>query len=149
MSSRYGDNDGEGTPYGLWRNILNRAMYDKRGQAALRELEQALLALPQQRLIAGELCDRQDVCVVGALGLHRLMRGGLTVEQALEELPHGIDTDHEIAWYGERELKLTQTLAWELGRINDEQFQALTPEARYERMLGWVRMQIAEEGTNG
>lgn len=141
--SRYEDAGEEGIPYGLWRNIVNRAIHGKRGQQALRELEQALLALPHKRLIDGELCDRRDVCVVGALGLYRKVQAGMTPEQALDDLPF-IDTDFDTAWYGRDELGLTETLAWELGRINDEKFAKLTPEERYEAMLAWVRDQLAQ-----
>jgi hypothetical protein len=41
---------------GLWRSNFKRALASKRGQAALRDLRDALLALPEKRLIEGALC---------------------------------------------------------------------------------------------
>jgi hypothetical protein len=47
--------DGKNTA-GLWRANVKRALAGKRGQAALRDLRDALLALPEKRLIEGALC---------------------------------------------------------------------------------------------
>lgn len=63
--SRFGDGDYEPTidkrgrevnTSGLWRANVKRALAGKRGQAALRDLRDALLALPEKRLIEGALC---------------------------------------------------------------------------------------------
>jgi hypothetical protein len=63
--SRFGDGDYEPIigsdgkvkdTSGLWRSNVKRALAGKRGQAALRDLRDALLALPEKRLIEGALC---------------------------------------------------------------------------------------------
>src|SRR5258708_7100863 len=52
----------------MWEANQRRSIKGRKGQSALRELEAALLALPEKRLIANEL-ERKDgeVCAVGAL----------------------------------------------------------------------------------
>ena len=63
--SRFGDGDYEPVidkrgreidTTGLWRANVARALRGRRGQAALRDLREALLALPEKRLIEGALC---------------------------------------------------------------------------------------------
>lgn len=58
--SRFNDDyeprdDGKNTA-GLWHANLTRALKSKRGRAALTDLRDALLALPEKRLIEGALC---------------------------------------------------------------------------------------------
>jgi len=73
----------------LWEANLGRAISGKRGQAALRDLEQALLEMPEKKIIRGKIADRQgQVCTVGLLALHRRTRAGedrATVLAALAE----------------------------------------------------------------
>lgn len=68
--SRFGnDGDGDYEPLdmGRWENNLRRAITGKRGQKVLRELREALLALPERRLVAGDLATPEgEVCTVGA-----------------------------------------------------------------------------------
>lgn len=63
--SRFGDGDYEpifgsdGKPKetsGLWRANVQRALKGRRGQAALRDFRDALMALPEKVLIEGALC---------------------------------------------------------------------------------------------
>jgi len=56
--SRYSEGDGEEWPNAgaLWAANVERALGGKKGQAALRELREALMALPQKRLIARAMC---------------------------------------------------------------------------------------------
>ena len=52
----------------MWMANQERSIKGRKGQAALRELEAALLALPEKRLISGELENAVgEVCAVGAL----------------------------------------------------------------------------------
>jgi hypothetical protein len=54
----------------------------------------------------------------------------------------GYDPDGEGAWEtadAGRAAGLRYSVAWHLAYLNDEEFGGLTPEARYERMLAWVR----------
>lgn len=40
---------------------------------------------------------------------------------------------------------LTYTIAWHLAYLNDEQFEEMSPEERYEATLGWVRRAQGKE----
>lgn len=61
----------------LWEANLRRAISGKRGQAALRDLEEALLEMPEKKIIRGKIADRRgQVCTVGLLALHRRTRAG-------------------------------------------------------------------------
>lgn len=54
--SRY-DEDGEASmPAELWEANLRRALSGRRGRRALAELREALMALPEHRLIGGAMC---------------------------------------------------------------------------------------------
>lgn len=71
----------------LWEANLRRAMSGKRGQAALRDLEEALLELPEKKIIRGKIADRRgQVCTVGLLALHRRTRSGEDREAVLAAL---------------------------------------------------------------
>ena len=55
-----------------WRGAVESAIRGKRGQAMLRDLVDALDALPVHRLAAGSLMTADgDYCALGALGLAR------------------------------------------------------------------------------
>lgn len=57
-----------------WRGAVKQAIRGARGQAMLRELVQALDALPAKRLVAGKLVTEDgDYCALGALGRARGM----------------------------------------------------------------------------
>jgi hypothetical protein len=55
----------------LFRANVRRSVRSKAGQAALRDLREALLALPNKRLVAHYLAKDGDVCTTGALVLKR------------------------------------------------------------------------------
>src|SRR6185369_14922087 len=52
--------------YMLWEQAVTNAMSGRRGQAALRDLEEALVALPEKRLV-DTLCKDGEVCAISAL----------------------------------------------------------------------------------
>jgi hypothetical protein len=68
--SRYCDSDGGWDDdaavlaYGRWQNNARRVFKSKRGRQALAEIRDALLALPEPRLIANALCTAADVDTV-------------------------------------------------------------------------------------
>jgi hypothetical protein len=68
--SGYSD-DNEGV--NLWRGAVNSAIRGKRGQALLRELLAALDAMPDKRLVAGELEEDGEFCALGVVGQARGM----------------------------------------------------------------------------
>jgi hypothetical protein len=139
----------------LWEASLERAMSGRRGQQSLRDLEQALLELPEKRLISGRLANEGEVCVVGALVAHRRVADGETREQVLSSLEQMIPEEDQWGytdeWEAEQEtilqaesVGLSLTIACTLSQLNDDFYKA-TPEERYEKVLAWVRARIIEE----
>lgn len=138
----------------LWDNAVRRATYSKRGQTVLREIEAALLALPEKRLIEGLLCDGTGVCAVGALAAYRQVQQGQTWPEAFAVLDESGDYDpddddsssvDDTARFAEKRLKMAFSLAWDLAFDNDHRYGGLAPEDRYERVLKWVRGRIKVE----
>lgn len=60
---------------GRYLNNARRSLAGKKGQAVLRELRTALLAMPEHRLIRGALLQDGEVCAIGAWGRYRLAQG--------------------------------------------------------------------------
>lgn len=149
---------------GRWIARAKMAIGGKRGQAVLRELEAALLAMPEKILISGAFCKEGDVCVLGALAIDRAVKAGKSREEALRDLekeascqsfrydddgkqvPERVPLEGlDALEYGEKELKLTETLTWELMEKNDEMCFDVTPQRRYEKVLEWVRENIRRD----
>lgn len=130
----------------------------------MREVEQALLALPEPRLIAGHLIETfelggwapppqplpGDVCVVGAYCAWKMGEGDIRrgkeslLRQELrslqDELEYGEDApDLEETANAGVNAGLRFTMAWELSFFNDETCGRETPEQRYDRTLAYVR----------
>lgn len=58
--------------FNLWHANCNRSLQGKRGQEELRQLRDALLALPDKRLIHGSLINADgEVCAIGAYARHK------------------------------------------------------------------------------
>lgn len=174
----------------LWHSNLTKAIKGRRGQRDLRTLEQALLELPQKRLIHGRLAKGNEVCAVAAYVVQRRVDKGEEREGVLAELRAAVRVECEVCWhyedqhgengcqrcaellaqgnqwhvnhgvcgefvdsestddYGDvtaqvgKRAGMTQTLAWQIGYMNDATFASLTPEGRYEAVLDWVREQL-------
>lgn len=113
-----------------WRGAVTSAFKGRRGQAFLRELLTALDALPEKRLIRGDLQDPYDsncVCSLGAVGRAR----GMDMERIDPE-------DHEkVAGY----FGIAHALACEIMYENDWHLRE-TPEARFIRMRAWIVREI-------
>lgn len=84
------DNDGDyedSIPWDRWEQIVSNALGGKRGQAALAEIEEALVALPEAKLIEGHLATKDSVCTIGALVAHkRAKRDGTDIATASEAM---------------------------------------------------------------
>ena len=137
-----------------WRGAVASAIRGRRGQAFLREMLAALDALPEKRLIAGDLVfdgqgdwwegqiivggdqlvtDRGEiviigeVCAMGAVGRARQL--------VMSEVdPH--DAESVADFFG-----ISGALAKEIAWVNDEDYaycELNTPEARFRRVRAWV-----------
>lgn len=124
-----------------WAGASKQALGSKRGQAALLELEAALLALPQKRLIYGHLFTNGEVCALGALALHQ----GVQILQfpAVLDDPDYDEAEPDSVDWAKAHLDLTYTLAWEVMYANDD-LAPNSPEERYAYMLRWVRSKLVK-----
>lgn len=147
MSNRIGYSDDEDFPgqFGMWQANCQRSLHGRDGQKSLRELEAALIALPNKRLIARELFDGSDCCAVGAL------------VRAKRITPKN-DPERDMDMVG-TECGMPRLVAWKVVELNDMDFSrrwapetaeygggnwvSYTPEERYAAMLSWVRSQLA------
>lgn len=130
-----------------WRGAVASAIRGKRGQALLKELEVALLNLPEKRLVAREFANpfEGDVCALGAVALKRRLEKGCSREDALKEIAAKFPEDCEAESIA-HELDIADALCKEITFLNDDDFGSrTTPEERYQHMLNWVRRNIAME----
>lgn len=148
--SRFDDGYDEDYPnqFALYHANVKRAMKGRRGQAFLKELEEALLALPEKKLIEGRLCEAGKVCAMGALALKRRTSTGEKIEDAfkwLENEAPGEGYAGDTAEFMEKHFGILQCLSIETAYTNDERCRKpWTEETRYETVLGWVRENIAK-----
>jgi hypothetical protein len=104
--SGYSD-DCDGWALVRWRGAVRQAIRGKRGQAMLRELLQALDAMPQKRLVANSLATAEgELCALGVLGHAR----GLAMASIDAEDPTAVA----------RAFGVAEALAAEVMFINDE-----------------------------
>jgi len=169
MRISYSEDEDFGGQFELWQANCRRSLHGKAGQSALRELEAALLALPDKRLIAGKMVDADgEVCAIGALAKYK---GRNLIAETREQLAQiGIDRDvDELEGDGEMEeigmeLGMPRLVAWKVVELNDvqldgctlvraegpyrwpaekpKQWVPITPEDRYEKVLAWTRRQL-------
>lgn len=168
--SRIGDYDGDESfpnEWAFWERRTRQVMSGRPFRKALDELREALLALPEKRLISsalrtvGEAADESDtwgdkkrlleeegegVCAVGAFAWHKRVKAGEDPQQAFRALPMNpdYDGDPEVTVGVGTAAGLSWTLAWTLMSHNDDTFGHLTPEQRYEAYLDWIDERIAE-----
>jgi hypothetical protein len=177
--SRYSDDyDGDEFPNqsALWQANAERALKGKRGRKALADLREALLALPEPRLIEGALCtvnaekragglgedswarrewaerieEGEGVCAIGALLWHRKVKAGMDPAEAFDSLPTLEDSNWDLdatASLAVREAGLAYSLAVNLAYRNDETYEGMTPEGRYTAFLAWIDRELAEVST--
>jgi hypothetical protein len=114
-----------------WLGAVKSAIRGKRGQKLLRDLRDALDAMPVKALIAEELVtERGEVCALGCLAQARRMDvSGVDPE----------DSDQVAKLFD-----ISPALASEIAYENDEGFYDENPERRWEWMRKWVGSQITE-----
>lgn len=166
MRISYSDEEDIPGQFALWQANCRRSLQGKKGQVALRELEAALLALPDKRLIANHLKDADgEVCALGALAKHK----GHDIPPPLKDEWGYYDDDTEIEEFGVS-LGMPRLVAWKVVEKNDiaidgyyvnlpgpyrwfqEQqrlraYVPVTPEMCYAKMLAWVQGQIQATAT--
>lgn len=116
-----------------WRGQVASAIRGKRGQAFLRELIEALDAMPEKRLIANNLEHAGNVCAIGSVGVKR----GVDMSEIDPE-----DYDRVAAVFG-----IAHQLVQEIEFMNDEGVYCLTDEERWQKMRAWVVSLLRDEAT--
>jgi|GEM_PF-1275436 len=116
----------------LYRANVNRSIKGKRGQFFLKQLLEALEAMPEKALLKEEVFDGKRYCPLGAIWKHR----GLSNYIFKESFQDYKDEWGEIFAKG---LNIAKCLANEIIFINDSGcFRSETPDARWNRMHKWV-----------
>jgi hypothetical protein len=132
--SRSGYHDGDdGSQWDMicWRGAVASAINGKRGQAFLREMREALEALPEKKLERSVLVADGACCAMGAVAIKR-----------------GLDTSDVDPYERDQVADLfgiAEALAAEIAYENDEDFhwsKHRTPEERWKYMHRWVSANI-------
>jgi hypothetical protein len=157
MRLNYADEEDRPGQFALWDANVRRSLKGKAGQKALRELRDALLALPEKRLIANLLTDdRGDVCAVGAYAKAK----GLDIskfdrEDESDDVGVAAGMPRLVAWSVVAQNDIHNDVVWEVAYGPERRYHGaykggvalirdMTPEERYERVLAWVRTQLGE-----
>ena|SRR5436190_4694934 len=125
--SNYSD-DCDGWDLIRWRGAVASAIGGKRGQKLLREMADALDAMPKKELIAESLEANGEVCALGCVGRSK-----------------GIDMSHidpEEPELVARAFNVSSALVQEIAFENDEAWRHETPKHRWTRMRNWVSQNI-------
>lgn len=147
MSRFWNDGEYEGNEEfrrGAWQENSRRAFASERGQKALRELRDALAALPRRRLLGGQFADIfeqddesiivGDVCAIGALAKFKGME--FTSHHGTEDFD-GFET----AAIGKK-LGMSYVMAYDIAYRNDEIYDSLGASERWWTMYGWLTAKI-------
>lgn len=152
--SGYSDDMDDVLAHGRWRAQVASATRGARGQKFLRELLEALDAMPDKRLITGHLQDRTGcVCALGAIGAKRGMNLP-ELEDEVKKESFWDDDDGGIEFNNRKlgdKLGIARQLTAEIMYENDEgTWRDETPEQRWQRMRNWVASHIrSAQNTNG
>ncbi len=123
--------------HGRWRAQVRSATLGKRGQSFFRALVAALDAMPEKRLIEGELENQEGaVCALGALGKARGVDLSAIDTEDYEALGATFDIAHQLA----QEVMYANDEAWvpSGGGV----VVHITPEQRWEQVRRWAAKQI-------
>ena len=109
-----------------WRGAVKSAIRGNRGQSFLKEMADALDALPKKALCANDIVTPDGaVCALGAVAVRR----GLPVD----------DLDPEDSEAVAEAFGISDALAREIVFLNDEAvWSRETEEQRFQRMRAWV-----------
>lgn len=128
----------------FWARWIEMALHSRRGLDRLLLLEEALLAIPDKRLLKNGVSDGEKVCAIGAVGALVRMRDpyGMTWAKAVQEL-QGESGEYEEGWVLENApgFGFSRTFAIEVAFTNDI-WDTTDDAERYTLMLDWVRGHI-------
>ena len=132
--------------YGNWRSICWRgavesALRGKRGQAFLRELADAMDAMPKKQLVTGVLESDGEVCTLGVIAKARGVQA--KNPEFMDEAAELLDIAGAMA----REIVHENDDAGEYANCNPQtgRYEPETPEQLWVRMRKWVEIQLSRE----
>ena len=133
------DGDMENWQLIRWRGQVASAIRGKRGQAFLRELVEALDAMPEKRLIAKDLEHAGNVCAIGAVGVARGQDMSALDVYDYDQIASTFGIAHQLVQ--EIEWENDQYIEWDIetSRIIEN------PEGRWRYMRAWAISQLKPE----
>lgn len=130
----------------LWEANQERSLKSRKGQAALRRLEAALLALPEPKLVADAIKTADGlVCGLGALAKHENYEGSLELPEASwNDWGSGPEVKDAMLALAEA-LDVPKLVAVAIIAENDNEYRVNTPEQRYDHLLRWTRSWLSAD----
>lgn len=135
-----GGEDGDNPIMYLWESIVRRGIEGKRGQKAVREMIEALDAMPVKCLVADSFDSTAGVCMLGALAKHRGVSTA-QLESAALDAQDDYMLEERIRRVASKALDIAPSMAAEVMWANDLRADE-TPEFRWVRMRGWAERQL-------
>lgn len=123
--SGYSDDMDNEWSYICWRGAVASSIRGKRGQQLLKDLAEAMDAMPEKKLIAEKLKSKDGHCALGVVGEKR----GIKMEGINPE-----DAERVAA-----EFNIAEPLAKEIVYLNDEECRESSPEERWQYMRNWIK----------
>ena len=133
-------------------------MKGKAGQRELRELETALLALPEKRLIRDLLTDDEGgVCAIACYAKYKgVDLSQFDPEDESDEVGIAAGMPRLVAWQVVALNDIELDTVWEVAHGPVQRWEPtykggiphvrdMTPEERYEKVLVWVRRQLGKD----
>ncbi len=155
MRLNWSDDEDRPGQFALWDANCRRFINGKAGQRALRELEAALLALPEKRLIKDALTDKQGgVCAIACYARYKgVDLSTFDPEDESDQVGEAGGMPPLVAWQVVALNDITLDVVWELtdGPIERHHgayrggvplIRDMTPEERYDKVLAWVREKL-------
>ena len=155
MRINWSDEEDRPGQFALWDANLRRSLKGKAGQHALRELEAALLALPEKRLIRDALTDDEGgVCAIACYAKHKgVDLSRFDPEDESDEVGIAAGMPRLVAWKVVALNDIELDTVWEVAHGPIQRghgvykggiplVRDMTPEERYDAVLKWCRAQI-------
>ena len=154
MRINYSEEENWPGQFELWQANCWRSIYGKAGQYELRELETALLAMPEKRLIRGALTDEKGgVCAIACYAKHKgVDLSTFDPDDESDEVGIAGGMPRLVAWKVVELNDILLNTVWEVAhgpippgyRVYKGGVRDMRPEERYEKVLGWVRAHLHE-----